>query len=32
MPKSRVGVISPKLDWELKASAAARLGDTAIHE
>ena len=32
MPKSRVGVISPKLDWELKASAATRLGDTAIHE
>lgn len=34
MPKNRVGVISPKLDWELKSSAAVKPEDTviAIHE
>ena len=30
MPKTRVGVISPKLDWELKANAAVNPGNTVI--
>lgn len=28
MPKSRVGVISPKLDWELKSGAAVKTTET----
>jgi hypothetical protein len=30
MPKRRMGVISPKLDWEVKSGARATLGDTVI--
>jgi hypothetical protein len=30
MPKTRVGVISPKLDWKLKVSSGLNSGDTVI--
>ena len=30
MPKRRVGVISPKLDWEVKSGAAAKAGETVV--
>jgi lipopolysaccharide transport system ATP-binding protein len=30
MPKSRIGVVSPKLDWEMKPIAAVEPGDTVV--
>ena len=30
MPKGRVGVISPKLDWEMKSGAVVEHGDTVV--
>jgi lipopolysaccharide transport system ATP-binding protein len=30
MPKGRIGVISPKLDWEMKAGAAVANGDAVV--
>ena len=30
MPKSRIGVISPLLDWEMKENAGVEPGDTVV--